>query len=68
MRVRTVNFVELAQGFMGSAKTASNEKRFYRFFREFDMDYRELARLVAGLMEIPQPWVLSVNQGYDYPP
>ena len=62
MRVRTVNFIELAQGFMGTARTESSEKRLHRFFREFDLDYRELARLVAGLMEIPQPWVLSVDR------
>ena len=62
LRVRTVNFVELAQGFMGTAKTESSEKRLHRFFSQFDLDYRELARLVAGLMEIPQPWVLSVDR------
>jgi hypothetical protein len=61
VRFKTVNFIELAQEFMGTAKTESNEKRLYRFFREFDMDYRELARLGAGLMEISQPWVLSVD-------
>jgi hypothetical protein len=62
VRVRTVDFVELAQGFMRTAKTASNKKRLHRFFREFDTDYRELARLVARLMEMPQPWVLSVDR------
>lgn len=62
VRVRTVNFVELAQGFMGTAKTGSSEKRLHRFFSEFDIDYPEIACLVAGLMEIPQPWVLSVDR------
>jgi hypothetical protein len=58
VRVRTVNFVELAQDFMGTAKTESSEKRLHHFFREFDLDYREIARLV----EIPQPWILSVDR------
>ena len=62
VRVRTVNFVELSQGFMGTAKTESNEKRLHRFFSDFELDYREVARLVAGLMDIPQPWVLSVDR------
>jgi hypothetical protein len=62
VRVRTVNFVELAQGFMGTAKTESSEKRLHRFFSEFDLDYREIARLVAGLMDIPQPWILSIDR------
>jgi hypothetical protein len=61
VRVRTVNFVELAQGFMGNAKAESSEKRLHRFFSEFDINYPEIARLVAGIMEIPQPWVLSVD-------
>jgi hypothetical protein len=62
VRVRTVNFVELAQGFMGTAQIGSSEKRLHRFFSEFNLDYCEIARLVAGLMEIPQPWVLSVDR------
>jgi hypothetical protein len=62
VRVRTVNFVELAQGFMGNAQTESSEKRLHRFFSEFDLDYHEVARLVAGLMEIPQPRVLSIDR------
>jgi hypothetical protein len=62
VRVRTVNFSELAKGFMGTAKTESNEKRLHRFFSQFDLNYDEVARLVAGLMQIPQPWVLSVDR------
>jgi hypothetical protein len=62
VRVRTVNFVELAQGFMGTAQTESSEKRLHRFFSKFDLDYCEITRLVAGIMEIPQPWVLSVDR------
>jgi hypothetical protein len=62
MRVRTVNFSELAKGFVGTAQTESNRKRLHRFFRDFTLDYHEIARLVAGLMEIPQPWVLSVDR------
>jgi hypothetical protein len=46
---------------MGTAKAESSEKQLHRFFSKFDPDYREIAQLVAGLMEIPQPWVLSVD-------
>jgi hypothetical protein len=59
MRVRTVNFAELAQGFMGKALVDSCEKHLQSFFRDFDLDYQAIAKLVAGLMAIPQPWVLS---------
>jgi hypothetical protein len=62
LRVRTVNFPQLAQGFMSKAQTASCEKRLQRFFQKFVVDYRDIAKLVAGMMDIPQPWVLSIDR------
>jgi len=61
-RVKTVNFAELATGFMGTAHLDSNYKRLQRFFKTFEIDYHRLARLVAHLMDIPQPWVLSIDR------
>jgi hypothetical protein len=61
-RVKTVNLSELATGFMGRAQLESNYKRLQRFFGGFEMSYARLARLVVALMEIPQPWVLSVDR------
>jgi hypothetical protein len=61
-RVKTVNFAELANGFVGSAATASAYKRLQRFFGGYEFDYYEIARLVVGLMNIPQPWVLSIDR------
>jgi hypothetical protein len=61
-RVKTVNLTELASAFMGKAKTASNYKRWQRFLKEFELDYYSLARLVVKLMDIPQPWVLSIDR------
>jgi hypothetical protein len=58
-RVKTVNFSELAVGFVGHAQSASHYKRLQRCFRGFELDYYAIARLVAGMMSIPQPWVLS---------
>jgi hypothetical protein len=62
LRVRTVNFSELAQGFMGKAQAESCEKRLQRFFRGFELDYQDIAKLVVGIMDIPQPWMLSVDR------
>jgi Transposase DDE domain len=62
LRVRTVNFSELAQGFIGKAQVESCEKRLQRFFRGFELDYQDIAKLVVGIMDIPQPWVLSVDR------
>jgi Transposase DDE domain len=61
-RVKTVNFAELATGFLGTAQPESSYKRLQRFFKEFEIDYARIARLVAHLMDIPQPWVLSVDR------
>lgn len=61
-RVKTVNFSELATGFLGKAQTESHYKRLQRFFRGFELDYYDVARLVSGMMAIPQPWVLSIDR------
>lgn len=62
IKVKSVNLSELALGFGGWALSASNYKRLQRFFRGFDIDYPELARVVVSWMQIPQPWVLSVDR------
>lgn len=61
-RVKSVNLSELATGFVGKAQIASNYKRLQRFFRGFELDYCALAHLVVNLMDIPQPWVLSLDR------
>ncbi len=60
-RVKTVNLTQLSIGFLGNAKTKSNYKRLQRFLRYFDLDYYALAKLVITMMEIPEPWVLSIG-------
>ena len=37
-------------------------QRLQRFLREFELDYYSLAKLVIEMMEIPQPWVLSLDR------
>ncbi|MEM6435251.1 MAG: IS4 family transposase [Cyanobacteria bacterium P01_D01_bin.115] len=62
IKVKTVNLSELALGFGGFALHESKYKRLQRFFRGFDIDEREMAQLVVSWMQIPQPWVLSVDR------
>lgn len=62
LRVKTINLVELATGFRSNAKTGSSYKRLQRFFRNFDLDYSVIAKVVVTLMDIPQPWVLSTDR------
>ena len=62
LRVRTVNFAELATGFSGKAQTSSHYKRLQRFFRDYQLDYAEIAQAVVALMAIPKPWTLSIDR------
>jgi hypothetical protein len=40
----------------------SHYKRLQRFFREFEVDYSEIAKTVVRLMQIPEPWILSCDR------
>lgn len=62
LRVKTINLVELAAAFRSEVKQDSSYKRLQRFFNKFDLDYGLIAQAVIKLMEIPQPWVLSVDR------
>ena len=62
LKVKTVNLSELALGFEGRAKPESNYKRLQRFFRGFELNYEVIAKIVVSWMNIPQPWVLSIDR------
>jgi hypothetical protein len=62
LRVKTVNFSELATAFRGKARTDSHYKRLQRFFRHYELDYTQIAHAVVALMAIPEPWVLSIDR------
>jgi hypothetical protein len=61
IRVKTINLVELATGFRSDAKSKSSYKRLQRSFKNFDLDYAVVARVIVALMNIPQPWILSFD-------
>lgn len=62
LRVKTVNFTELATAFSGKAQTDSHYKRVQRFFRHYEVDYAKIAQAVVALMAIPEPWTLSIDR------
>jgi Transposase DDE domain len=62
LRVKTINFAELATAFSTKAQIDSHYKRLQRFFRDFEMDYSEVAQTIVALMSIPEPWVLSIDR------
>jgi hypothetical protein len=62
LKVKTVNLKELALGFEGNALIDSHYKRLQRFFSEFELDYRQIATIAVSWLNIPQPWVLSIDR------
>ena len=56
MRVGTVNLSEIATGL------SSHYKRLQRFFRDFEVDYESIALTVIKVMQIPEPWVISIDR------
>jgi hypothetical protein len=62
VRVRTVNFSELAVAFGGSAHPDSHYKRLQRFWGTYLFEVTEITQTVVALMKIPEPWVLSIDR------
>jgi hypothetical protein len=62
LRVKTVNFAELATAFGGKAQTDSHTKRLHRFFRHYKLNTAQIAQTLVTLMNIPRPWVLSLDR------
>ncbi|BAZ37516.1 hypothetical protein NIES4101_34390 [Calothrix sp. NIES-4101] len=62
LKVKTVNLSDLCLGFGGRALSQSSYKRLQRFFREFELDYSQLASLIVSWMQIPPGWVLSLDR------
>ena len=63
VKVRTVNFAELAVAFAGNAKVASKYKRIQRFFRGFPVEFPAISKLIVQLLPIREfPWILSLDR------
>jgi hypothetical protein len=60
-KVKTVNFVELATAFSGSAKVESHYRRIQRFFKEVHIEQDTVARLVTSLLPDEQ-FILSLDR------
>ncbi|AUC60539.1 group IS10 transposase [Cyanobacterium sp. HL-69] len=62
IRVRTVDLTSLSLAFRTCAKPESSYKRLQRFFANFNLDLSLIAKTIVSLMNIPQPWVLSIDR------
>jgi hypothetical protein len=60
-KVKTVNFVELATAFSGSAKVDSHYRRIQRFFKEVRLQQDTVARFVVSLLPYDQ-YILSIDR------
>ena len=63
LKVRSVNLAELATGFAGNAKVDSHYIRLQRFFRSFEFNQDDIARLVVRLIPVGEgPWRLTMDR------
>ena len=63
LKVKTVNFAEIATAFGTRAKIESNYKRIQRFFRSFAIDFAVIAWVIAKMLPIAgAPWILTLDR------
>jgi hypothetical protein len=62
IQVKSVNLAEVASVFAGSARPASHYKRAQRFLRFFELAYASVAAFVLKLLDVPAPWVLTLDR------
>lgn len=62
IRTRTSNLSEIAGGFSGKTQKASNYRRIQRFFQSFSIDFTWIAKLIAEIIKVPQPWDIVLDR------
>ncbi len=62
LRVRGVNFPNLALALNPHAKPESNERRLQRFFSGFKLDLDAFARLLLGLVPVQEKLVITLDR------
>ena len=62
IRVRTVNFSEIATAFCGQAKPDSHYRRIQRFFQDFPLMRAEVAAAALQWLPLGQQWLLCLDR------
>jgi hypothetical protein len=62
IRVRTVNFTEIATAFCGEAKPDSHYRRIQRFFKDFPVTRAQIAAAVVQWLPLGQQWILCLDR------
>lgn len=61
--VRTINFTKIANKIDGAEKEDSRYKQIQRFFRLYEMDYKQVSSFVANVLpNHDEKWVLSMDR------
>ena len=60
--LQTVSLTRLATVMPSPAKTGSNYRRLQRFLAEFTFEDASIARLLARIANVPQPWILALDR------
>ena len=63
LKVKTVNFTEIATALNPKAKVSSNYRRLQRFFADFELDYDVIVKLIVCLLPKPaEGYTLSLDR------
>jgi hypothetical protein len=62
IRVRTVNFAEIAPAFCGETKVASHDRRIQRFVKEFSLSRTQVAAVILRLLPFGEKWILCLDR------
>lgn len=60
--LNTVNLSKLSSGLNGLAKRASNYRRLQRFFKEFDLDQKQVADVIFAFISDKGPFLVSMDR------
>ena len=61
-KVTTVNFVKIANGLNGKVEKESNYRRIQRFFENFIINYKYIAKLILRLLPQKSDFVISIDR------
>jgi hypothetical protein len=61
-KLQTVNFLKLSQGLGGKALVESNLRRIQRFFADFNIDNKMIAKIIFSLLPLNPPYRLCLDR------
>jgi len=62
LQERTVNLTQIANGFATKGKKSGKVRRTEEFFRRFEIDYDDIARLLSSFIENLNKWTLTMDR------